>query len=51
MGFLDNYEAARARTDRWITTYPTGRIETEIMEFNAEKGYVLVKATGYRKCR
>ena len=48
MGFLDNYEAARARTDRWIATYPTGRIETEIMEFNAEKGYVLVKATGYR---
>ena len=48
MGFLDNYEAARARTDRWIATNPTGRIETEIVEFNAEKGYVLVKATGYR---
>ena len=48
MGFLDGYEAARARTDRWILTHPTGRIETEIMEFNAEKGYVLVKATGYR---
>jgi len=48
MGFLDNYEAARARTDRWLATYPTGRIETEIMEFNADKGYVLVKATGYR---
>ena len=48
MGFLDNYEAARARTDRWLATYPTGRIETEIMEFSAEKGYVLVKATGYR---
>ena len=48
MGFLDNYEAARARTDRWIATYPFGRIETEIMEFSAEKGYVLVKATGYR---
>ena len=48
MGFLDNYEAARARTDRWIATNPTGRIETEIVEFSAEKGYVLVKATGYR---
>jgi len=48
MGFLDNYEAARARTDRWIATYPFGRIETEIMEFSADKGYVLVKATGYR---
>lgn len=48
MGFLDNYEAARARTDRWIATHPTGRIETEIVEFSAEKGYVLVKAMGYR---
>jgi hypothetical protein len=48
MGFLDNYEAARARTDRWIATYPSGRITTEIMEFSADKGYVLVKATGYR---
>ena len=48
MGFLDNYEAARARTDRWIATYPFGRIETQIMEFSADKGYVLVKATGYR---
>lgn len=48
MGFLDNYEAARARTDRWIKTYPTGRIETRVMEFDAEKGYVLVKAEAYR---
>jgi len=48
MGFLDNYEAARARTDRWLATYPFGRIETEIVEFSAEKGYVLVKAIGYR---
>ena len=48
MGFLDNYEAARARTDRWIRTYPTGRIETRVVEFDAEKGYVLVKAEAYR---
>jgi hypothetical protein len=48
MGFLDNYEAARARTDRWLVTHPNGRIETEIVEFSAEKGYVLVKAIGYR---
>lgn len=48
MGFLDNYEAARARTDRWLATHPLGRIETEIVEFSAEKGYVLVKAIGYR---
>jgi len=48
MGFLDGYEAARARTDRWITTYPTGRIETRIVEFSAEKGYVLVEAKAFR---
>ena len=48
MGFLDNYEAARARTDRWLATFPQGKIHTEIVEFNAEKGYVLVKAIGYR---
>ena len=49
MSFLDNYEASRDRNDRWWRTHPTGRIETEIIEFNAEKGYVLVKATAYRE--
>jgi len=29
--------------------YPTGRIETRIVEFSAEKGYVLVEAKAYRK--
>jgi len=48
MGFLDNYEASRERLERWIRTYPTGRIETRVMEFDAEKGYVLVKAEAYR---
>jgi hypothetical protein len=48
MGFLDNYEASRERLERWIRTYPTGRIETCVVEFDAEKGYVLVKAEAYR---
>jgi len=48
MGFLDNYEASRERLERWIRTYPTGRIETRVVEFDAEKGYVLVKAEAYR---
>jgi hypothetical protein len=48
MGFLDNYEASLARLTRWNTTYPTGRIETRIVEFNPEKGYVLVEAKAYR---
>jgi len=48
MGFLDNYEAARARTDRWIDNHPSGRIETRIVEFDADKGYVLVEAKAFR---
>ena len=48
MGFLDNYEASRERLERWNRTYPLGRIETRIVEFNAEKGYVLVEAKAYR---
>jgi hypothetical protein len=48
MGFLDNYEASRERLERWIMTYPTGRIETRIVEFSAEKGYVLVEAKAFR---
>ena len=49
MGFLDNYEASRERLERWLKTYPTGRIETRIVEFSAEKGYVLVEARAYRE--
>jgi len=48
MGFLDNYEASRERLERWLKTYPTGRIETRIVEFSAEKGYILVEAKAYR---
>jgi len=48
MGFLDGYEASFARLTRWNTTYPMGRIETRIVEFSAEKGYVLVEAKAYR---
>ena len=48
MGFLDGYEASRERLERWNKTYPLGRIETDIVEFNAEKGYVLVMAHAYR---
>jgi hypothetical protein len=48
MGFLDNYEASLERLTRWNNTYPLGRIETRIVEFNAEKGYVLVEARAFR---
>ena len=48
MAFMDNYEGNKERTDRWIATYPQGRLETLVVEFNAEKGYVLVQAKAYR---
>ena len=49
MGFLDNYEASRERLERWLITFPMGRIETRIVEFSAEKGFVLVEAKAFRK--
>ena len=48
MAFMDNYEGNKERTDRWIATYPQGRLETLIVEFNAEKGYVVVQAKAFR---
>jgi hypothetical protein len=48
MAFLDNYEGNKERTDRWIATYPEGRLEAHIVEFNAEKGYILVQAKAWR---
>tara|TARA_R110000868_G_scaffold7037_5_gene38600 strand:+ start:6990 stop:7646 length:657 start_codon:yes stop_codon:yes gene_type:complete len=48
MGFLDGYEASRERLERWNRTFPLGRIETRIVEFSAEKGYVLVEAKAFR---
>lgn len=45
---LKNYEDVQSRVKRWQEAYPMGRITTTIMEFNAEKGYVLVKAECYR---
>jgi hypothetical protein len=46
--FMDGYEGNKDRTDRWIATFPQGRLEAHIIEFNAEKGYVLVQAKAWR---
>jgi len=48
MGFLDNYEGNKERTDRWIATYPLGRLEAHIINFDAEKGSILVQAKAWR---
>ena len=46
--FMDGYEGNKERTDRWIATFPKGRLEAHIIEFNSEKGYVLVQAKAWR---
>ena len=48
MAFMDNYEGNKDRNNRWIATYPQGRIEAYVIEFNAKEGYVLVQAKGWR---
>lgn len=45
---LKNYEDVQSRVKRWQEAYPMGRIVTEIVEFSADKGHVLVKASCYR---
>lgn len=48
MGFLDNYEGNKERTDRWIATYPDGRLEAHVINFDADKGSILVQAKAWR---
>ena len=46
--FLDGYEGNKERTDRWIKTYPEGRLEATIVNFDPEKGSILVRAAAWR---
>ena len=48
MGFLDNYEGVAERIKRFWATNPNGSIQTSIVDFNAEKGYVVIQCTVYR---
>ena len=48
MGFFDNYEGNKERTDRWIATFPLGRLEAHIVNFDADKGSILVQAKAWR---
>jgi hypothetical protein len=49
MGFLDNYEDVAARIKRFWETHPSGRIENTIIDFNAEKGYLLVQTQIFKE--
>ena len=48
MGFLDNYETVNQKVQRLHATYPTNRIETSIIDWNSEKGYILIECRIYR---
>jgi hypothetical protein len=48
-GFLDNYEDVAARIKRFWETHPSGRIENHIVEFNAEKGFILVQTQIFKE--
>jgi hypothetical protein len=47
-GFLEGYEGNKERTDRWIKTYPEGRLEATIVNFDPDKGSILVRAAAWR---
>jgi len=49
MSFLDNYEDVAARIARLWVTHPTARIQTNVVEFNAEKGYILIQCQIFRE--
>jgi hypothetical protein len=48
MSFLDNYETVNQKVMRLHATYPTNRIETSIIDWNAEKGFILIECRIYR---
>lgn len=49
MGFLDNYEDVAARIQRLHETHPTNRVETRIVEFNAQAGYLLAECKIFKE--
>lgn len=49
MGFLDSYEDVAARIQRLHATHPTNRVETRIVEFSAQHGYVLVECKIFKE--
>jgi hypothetical protein len=48
MGFLDNYETVNQKVKRLHATFPTNRIETSIVDWQPEKGYILIECRIFR---
>lgn len=48
-GFLEGYETVNQKVQRLHATYPTNRIETSIIDWSPEKGYILIECRIYRR--
>lgn len=48
-GFLDGYEDVAARIQRLHATHPSNRVETRIVEFSAQHGYILVECRIFKE--
>ena len=48
-GFLDGYEDVATRIKRLHSTHPTNRVETSIIDFNAQAGYILVECRIFKE--
>lgn len=48
MGFLDNYETVNQKVQRLHATWPNNKIHTSIIDWNPEKGYILIECRIYR---
>ncbi len=46
---LSSYEDVNSRIRRFQISFPVGRIVTDVIQFNAEKGHVLISAQIYRE--
>lgn len=46
---LSTYEDVNSRIRRFQVAFPVGRIVTDVIQFNAEKGHILVSAQIYRE--
>ena len=49
MGFLDNYEDVAARIQRLHEAHPSNRVETSIIDFNAQAGYILIECKIFKE--
>jgi hypothetical protein len=47
-GFLDGYETVNQKVQRLHATFPTNRIETSIVKWDSDKGYILVECRIFR---